>query len=454
MVDYDKRMQHWRRVTNSNRKKGGAGLESSDKTIMKVFVKNMRGQALMPCSQRKARILLKKKKAKIANYKPFTIQLCYATGEAKQEVTIGIDEGARHIGIAIVSQDKVLAKGEVELRQDVHSLLLTRAQYRRGRRFRKTRYRKARFLNRRKPEGWLPPSIRAKLDANFNWINKFCSLVSSPKLRIEVGKFDTAKMINPDIQSVGYQYGQTYGYNDVRYFVFARDEYTCQVCKKKNKVLHTHHIVYRSEGGTDRADNLITVCTDCHTSENHKPGGILYKWMKDHKKTKQYKEPPFMNVLRRRTFQQYPEAEITYGSETSPRRKKLELEKTHYNDAIAITGIESIKENINECFWIKQFRKKKRSLHEAIPRKGRKCKNTEAKRNSKNTKQLRGWFLNDEVICFGQRGWISGFTGTSSAYVTNRNGEYIQALGKSYKQVNLSSLKLVSHNANWQYIVA
>ena len=160
-----------------------------------------------------------------------------------------------------------------------------------------------------------------------------------------------------------------------------------------------------------------------------------------------------MNTLRKRTFQQYPEAEITYGSETSPRRKELELEKTHYNDAIAITGIESIKENPRECFWIKQFRKKKRTLHEAIPRKGRKHKNAEAKRNRKNTKQLRGWFLNDEVICFGQRGWISGFTGTSSAYVTNRNGEYIQIPGKNYKQVSLNSLKLVSHNVNWQYTV-
>lgn len=414
----------------------------------------MSGQALMPCSQRKARILIKQKKAKIIGYKPFTIQLCYVTGEAKQEVIIGVDEGAKHIGIAIVSQDKVLAKGEIELRQDVHSLLLTRYQYRRSRRFRKTRYRKARFLNRRKPEGWLPPSIQAKLDANFNWINKFCSLVPNPKLRIEVGKFDVAKMINHDIHGVDYQHGQTYGYYDVRYFVFARDEYTCQVCNKKNKVLHTHHIVYRSEGGTDRADNLITVCSDCHTSEAHKKGGILYKWMKDYKKTRQYKEPTFMNILRKRTFKKYPKAKITYGSETSPKRKNLELEKTHYNDAIAITGIKSIEENPKECFWIKQFRKKKRSLHEATPRKGRKCKNVGAKRNSKNTKRIRGWFLNDEVICFGQRGWISGFTGTSSAYVTNNNSEYIQIPNKSYKQVSLSSLKPVSHNTNWKYVVA
>ena len=122
--------------------------------------------------------------------------------------------------------------------------------------------------------------------------------------------------------------------------------------------------------------------------------------------------------------------------------------------AIAITGVESIKENPNDTFFVKQFRKKKRSLHEATPRKGRKTPNVTQKRNSKNTKESRGWYLNDEVICFGQRGWISGFTGSTAAYVTNRNGEYIHASNKNYKHVNLSGLKLISHNANWRYVVA
>lgn len=419
---------------------------------MRVFIKNMRGQALMPCTQRKARILLKQKKAKIIGYIPFTIQLTYATGEAKQEVTVGIDEGARHIGIAIVSQGKVLAKGEVELRQDIHSLLVTRAQYRRGRRFRKTRYRKTRFLNRRKSEGWLPPSIQAKLNANFAWIDKFCSLVPNPKLRIEVGKFDTAKMINPEIQGVDYQHGQTYGYYDVRYYVFARDEYTCQVCKKKGKILHTHHIIYRSEGGTDRADNLITVCSDCHTSENHKQGCILWKWMKEHKNVKQYKEPPFMNTLRIWTFRKYPNAKITYGSETSSSRKELGLEKTHYNDAIAITGVGSIKENSDDVFYIKQFRKKKRSLHEAIARKGRKEPNRNQKRNEKNAKEINGWYLNDKVVFRGKVGWIRGFSGTS-AYIVDINGDYIQMPNKTYKQITSSKLEFLCHNNNWQYSV-
>ena len=64
--------------------------------FMKVFVKNMRGQALMPCSPRKARVLLKQKKAKIVGYQPFTIQLCYATGEAKQDVVKNISENVSY----------------------------------------------------------------------------------------------------------------------------------------------------------------------------------------------------------------------------------------------------------------------------------------------------------------------------------------------------------------------
>ena len=77
----------------------------------------MRGQALMPCSQRKARLLLKDGKAVIVKYNPFTIQLKYATGEAKQPCNIGIDTGAKHIGVAVTSGKKVFYKGEIELRQ-------------------------------------------------------------------------------------------------------------------------------------------------------------------------------------------------------------------------------------------------------------------------------------------------------------------------------------------------
>ena len=413
----------------------------------------------MPCSQRKARLLLKEGKAKIIGYKPFTIQLTVAIGESVQEVHLGVDTGAKHIGIAVTSGNKVLAKGEIELRDGIHESMVTRSMLRRDRRNRNTRYRQSRFLNRGRKEGWLPPTVQSKLDATFMWIDKFESLLPNPILHLEVGKFDTQKMMNPNITNEEYQNGQCAGYYDVRYFVFARDNYTCQVCKKKNKILNTHHLIFKTEGGTDRADNLITVCTDCHILENHKVGGILYNWMINHKKVRQYREATFMNIVRKRTFSKYPNAIITYGSETSPYRKELGLDKTHYNDAIAISKIENIKENPFEHFYIKQFRKKKRSLHESYPIRGRrKEKNINAERKNKNVPCRAGWYMNDMVFFNGKVGWIYGFSGGNNGkecIVRNINGEIIQDpnRGKNTPHLKMSSFSLLCHNNNWQYYV-
>lgn len=412
----------------------------------------------MPCSNRKARLLLKEGKAKIVGYKPFTIQIIVPTGEVTQEVHFGIDTGAKYIGVAGISGTKVLIKGEIELRDGIHKNMESRAILRKSRRSRKTRYRQARFLNRKRKDGWLPPTVKSKLDATFFWIDKFLSLLPCPVLHIEVGKFDPHKMINPNIRGEEYQKGQCAGYYNVRYFVFARDNYTCQVCKKKNQILHTHHILYKSKGGTDRADNLITICSDCHTSENHKEGGILYDWMIKHKKVKQYKEATFMNIIRKRIFQKYTDAIITYGSETSPNRKELGLEKTHYNDAIAITKIEKIDMNDNNYFYIKQFRKKKRSLHESYPRRFRKSKNVNAIRSNKNVPFRNGVYMNDMAICEDKVGWVYGFSGGDKGkdcILRDINGEIVKVSNRSEKNTSVpsSSLDIKCHNNNWQYCV-
>jgi len=411
---------------------------------MRVFVKNMRGEALMPCSQRKARILLRDCKAKIITYSPFTIQLTIATGEAKQEISFGIDTGAKNIGIAVITSNKVVFKAEIELRQDIKELLETRKTMRKSRRNRKTRYRKARFNNRgNKEEGWLPPSIDSRIQNTFNWIDKICDLIPNPKLNIEVGKFDVQMMINPNIQGTDYQQGQGFGYYDVRHYVFARDEYTCQICKKKEGILVQHHIIRRQDGGSDRADNLITLHDKCH--EMFHQGKVRA----DFKKLKQYKEPPFMNSIRKRICKRYPEAKVCYGSFTKPKRIELGLEKTHYNDAIAISNPSCIRENWNEYLKIKQFRKKKRSLHESIPRKGHKVKNIVQKRNKKNTKSVGEWNLGDKVLFDSKIGFLTGFTGKKGAYIKSINDEYLTLSGKNYKQVPLKSLSLINHNNNW-----
>ena len=405
----------------------------------------------MPCSNKKARMLLKGNKAKIIQYNPFTIQLLYATGETTQECHLGVDTGAKYVGMAITSEDKVLAKGTIELRQDISDLMSVRALLRSNRRNRKTRYRQMRILNRKRDKLWLPPSIKSRLDSTCFWIDKFYNLVPNATLHIEVGKFDIAKMINPNIED--YQNGDTKGYYDTRYFVFARDEYTCQVCKKKNKILQTHHIVYKSKGGTNRADNLIAVCTDCHTSENHQFGGILHDWMIKKKKTKQYKEPAFMNIIRCRLLDKYPTALFTYGSATTPKRIQLNLSKTHYNDAITISNIEQIKLNNSQAFYFKQFRKKKRSLHEAIPRKGRIHKNIFATRNNKNTKFKQGIYLGDRVLYKNVKGWVYGFSGgnrSRECVIRNIDGAIIKSIcRKNSLSINYKDIKVLNHCNGW-----
>jgi hypothetical protein len=79
----------------------------------------MRGEALMPTTPRKARVLLRDGKAKVAQREPFTIQLLYATGEAKQPITLGVDAGSKTIGLSASTEDKELYAAEVKLRTDV-----------------------------------------------------------------------------------------------------------------------------------------------------------------------------------------------------------------------------------------------------------------------------------------------------------------------------------------------
>lgn len=90
------------------RKRGGTNLESVCQKYERTG-----SNALL---SKKSKTSSEAKESKDRRLQAFTIQLCYA-GEAKQAITIGVDEGTRHVGIAIVSQGKVLAKGEVELRQ-------------------------------------------------------------------------------------------------------------------------------------------------------------------------------------------------------------------------------------------------------------------------------------------------------------------------------------------------
>ena len=129
-----------------------------------VYVINIDGQPLMPTNRYgKVRHLLKDGKAKIINCCPFTIQLLYRSTNYTQPINLGVDSGSKHIGISATTKDKVFYEADVELRNDIVDLLSTRREQRRTRRNRKTRYRKARFDNRKRGDNWLAPSVSQKV---------------------------------------------------------------------------------------------------------------------------------------------------------------------------------------------------------------------------------------------------------------------------------------------------
>ena len=309
---------------------------------MLVYVLKQNGQPFMPTSRfGKVRRLLKEGKAKVVRREPFTIRLLYESEtDVVQECYCGVDTGSKHIGVAVVSDDKVLYQSQTELRDDIKQKMDNRRMYRHNRRSRKTRYRKQRFLNRRNSirEDRLPPSVRHKVQAHIDEI-EFCKkILPVSDLILEVSQFDTALMKNPSLMNEkirhwGYQQGFNYGYSSRREAVLHRDNYTCQCCGKKNCRLEVHHIKFKSNGGTDDEENLITLCKECH-DRVHAGTVVLDK----KPKKMRLKHATHMSIIRSWLLKIYPDAIETFGFVTSENRNHLNLSKDHYIDACVIAS--------------------------------------------------------------------------------------------------------------------
>lgn len=319
-----------------------------------VYVISAEGKALMPTSNAKARRLLKQKKARVKNLKPFTIQLTYKTKtEYTQKIILGVDSGYANVGFSAITNDKELIVGELKLLQGMKERLLERARYRRIRRSR-LRYRKPRWNNRTKSKskGWFAPSLKHKLDSHIKFIEYLYTILPITNLTIEVANFDIQKMKNDNISGKEYQQGDMMGFWNTREYVLHRDNHKCQNpnCKNKGKeqILEIHHIKYKSLGGTDNQNNLITLCSQCHTSPNHKKGKFLYDWCQKGKKVRGFKDATFMSMIRWYLVNELKEklsnVKITYGYITKNHRIENGIEKTHYNDAFAIAkGINQVR---------------------------------------------------------------------------------------------------------------
>ena len=310
--------------------RGGQGL----RVPATAYVLNQRGRPLMPCSARKARILLQRGEAKVVKNYPFVIQMKKATGEQIQQCSLGIDSGYKYVGFSVITDKKEIVSGTLTLDNRTSERLTERRMYKRKRRG-KLWHRKPRFSNRAVKKGWIPPSTKRRFDTHVAIIDRLKKLLPILKSTIELGNFDINRIENPGITGSQYQQGPLFDYENMRIFLIAREHGKCQLCGKgyaKSNPFHIHHTIPRSSGGTNREKNLALLHKKCH-NRLHKEA--LYSLLK---KGRQYKDASFMSTVRNRFKLALPECTIVFGYETSIRRHQLNLEKSHNNDAFIIAG--------------------------------------------------------------------------------------------------------------------
>ena len=400
-----------------------------------VYVLNQNGQPLMPTENHaKVRVLLKQGKVKVVNKCPFTIQLLYSSTNYTQKVTLGVDSGSKHIGISVTTKNKVLFESDVELRNDIVDLISTRRELRRSRRNRKLRYRKPRFNNRKRSDGWLAPSVRQKVDSHITMIAKVHKILPISNVVVEVASFDIQKIQNPEISGTDYQQGEQLDFWNVREYVLFRDGYTCQCCKgkSKDKILNVHHIESRKTGG-NAPNNLITLCETCHTGY-HK--GIV-KLPKTIHRGMSFKDATFMGIMRWALYEKlktiYSDVKLTYGYITKNIRIENGLPKDHYIDARCISGNPNAVSN-GDVYYYKKVRCHNRQIHKNTILKGGYRKRNQA------AYEVKGFRLYDKVLWKGQKCFIFGRRTTGRMDLRILDGTHINA-SVGYKNLKLLKMR-------------
>jgi 5-methylcytosine-specific restriction endonuclease McrA len=232
-----------------------------------VFVVDTNKQPLNPVHPGRARLLLTQGKAAVFRRYPFTIVFKIAVESPQVEpLRVKLDPGSKVTGLAIVndaSGEVVFAAELTHRGQAIKKALDGRRAVRRSRRLRKTRYRQARFDNRRKPKGWLPPSLESRIANVLTWVNRLRRWCPIAVISVELVKFDLQKSENSKISGVEYQQGALSGY-EVREYLLEKWGRQCAYCGMKDVPLQIEHIHPRAKLGTDRISNLTLACEPCN----------------------------------------------------------------------------------------------------------------------------------------------------------------------------------------------
>lgn len=407
-----------------------------------VYILNKDGQPLMPTNRHgKVKHLLKNGKAKVVKRCPFTIKLLYESTNHTQNLTLGVDTGSGTIGSAVSKNNgDIIYMSEIIVRNDIADKMKQRTKYRRSRRTRKIRYRKPRWLNRKNSikSDRFNPTMISKFHSHVREIEYIKSILPITTMVFETGQFDihlmkNPSLANPKVRHWGYQKGTNYGFENTKAMVLNRDNYTCQCCKGKHKdsKLEVHHIIFRSQGGSDEKSNLITLCHTCH--KNLHSGKVNLKMKGKMKGNLKYATQ--MNSIRKQLLKLYPDAIETFGYVTKANRLVLGIEKEHYYDACTIAtqgNTFTVKSNLykKKCVSDGDFQKTKgiRSEQPII------------------TDKICGFRKFDKVKYFGREYFIKGRMSTGYVILMDIEGKKIDfsAMPKGLKTPKLSNCKRIT----------
>jgi len=311
-----------------------------------VLVLDTNKRQLEPIGLWKARGLLRAKRAAVFRRYPFTIILKVAVPEETEIPTleVKIDPGSKMTGISLVDcMGLVVFAMQIEHHGQLIKMdLQSRRAIRSGRRGRNTRYRQARYANRTRPEGWLPPSIQSRVDNVMTWVNRLMKFAPVGSISVEIASFDMAKMADPAITGIGYQQGSLYKHS-VRQYLLQKHDWTCVYCDSKDGPFEVEHILCRARGGSDKLSNLTLACHKCNKAKDDR---LVEEFLRHDpvrlarvlKGTgKGYSDAAAVNSSKTMILKRLKETglpvEVSDGAQTSFNRDCLGYRKDHWIDA-------------------------------------------------------------------------------------------------------------------------
>jgi 5-methylcytosine-specific restriction endonuclease McrA len=309
-----------------------------------VFVLSSDGQPLDPCHPARARQMLRRGRARVVRRFPMTIQLLdrCADQSTTHPLRLKIDPGSRTTGLALVSEQSATVVWAAELTHRstaIRDALLARRAFRSNRRRRHTRYRPARFQNRRRPAGWLAPSLRSRVEHIVTWYHRLVQRCPIRAISLELVRFDTQALVDPEIRGVEYQQGELLGY-EVREYLLEKWGRTCAYCGATGVPLQVEHIVPRTRGGSDRVSNLTLACAPCNQHKGAQTAVEFGFPLVQSQAQQPLRDAAAINSTRWALYQALQATglpvEVGTGGRTKYNRTRLNWPKTHWQDAACV----------------------------------------------------------------------------------------------------------------------